>query len=188
MFNETTPRPFKRFLFLAQTADRRLPRALGYTAIVALGAAVGSFGLPSSLTSFLNGNVVMAQMKKPFVVTHFFTGADQQSHGEEKELEFSGTKLPLQPLSGVVEAHRGVPGSVVDWHPAPHRQYVITLSGRGEIEFAGGQVVPVTPGHVEFIEDTTGKGHITRTLGTEDRISLWLPFADQTVLPVDRNK
>jgi hypothetical protein len=188
MPNQTTPRPFQRFFSLLQPANRRLPRALGYTAIVALGAVVGAFGLPSSFSSLLHNNVVMAQTKKPFVVTHFFTGADRQSHGEEQELEFVGTKLPLQPLSGVVEAHRGVLGSVVDWHPAPQRQYVITLSGHGEIEFAGGQKISMTPGHVEFIEDTTGKGHITRTLGTEDRISLWLPFADQTVLPVNHNK
>jgi len=57
---------------------------------------------------------------------------------------------------------------------------VITLSGRGEIELAGGQKVPVGPGHINLIEDTTGKGHITRNLGTEDRIAITIPLADQT--------
>jgi hypothetical protein len=187
MSNETTSRPSERSSALKQSVGSRVPKFLGYTAIVALGAAVGVFGLPSSLHSILHENSVMAQSKKPVVITHFFTGTDKQSHSEEQELDL-GTKLPLQPLSGVVEVHRGALGSVVDWHPAPQRQYVITLSGHGEIEFAGGQKVPMLPGHVEFIEDTTGKGHITRSLGTEDRISLWLPFVDQTVLPVNRNK
>ena len=32
---------------------------------------------------------------------------------------------------------------------------------------------------INLIEDTTGKGHITKGVGTEDRVSLWLPLADQ---------
>ena len=63
----------------------------------------------------------------------------------------------------------------------PRRQFVIRLSGRGEIEVAGGQKVAVGPGHINLIEDTTGKGHITRNLGTEDRIAITIPLADQTV-------
>jgi hypothetical protein len=78
------------------------------------------------------------------------------------------------------EIHRNPPGTVLDWHPAPARQYVITLSGRGEIEVAGGKKIEVGPGHVELAEDLTGKGHITKTVGTEDRITLWLPLADQS--------
>jgi len=78
------------------------------------------------------------------------------------------------------EIHRGAPGQVLDWHPGPRRQYVITLSGQGEIEVAGGKVIPDAPGHIVLVEDTTGKGHITRTTGTEDRVTLWLPLVDQS--------
>ena len=70
-------------------------------------------------------------------------------------------------------------GSVQDWHTAPQRQYVITLSGRGEIEVAGGKKIALEPGHIELAEDLTGKGHITRAIGSEDRVTLWLPLADQ---------
>ena len=56
---------------------------------------------------------------------------------------------------------------------------MITLSGRGEIEVAGGQKIPVGPGHINLIEDTTGKGHITRNLGNEDRIAITIPLVDQ---------
>jgi hypothetical protein len=44
------------------------------------------------------------------------------------------------------------------------RRYVITLSGRGEIELAGGQKIMLEPGHVLLAEDLTGKGHIARAL------------------------
>ena len=33
---------------------------------------------------------------------------------------------------------------------------------------------------IYFVEDTTGKGHITRVIGSEDRVTLELPLADQS--------
>ena len=36
--------------------------------------------------------------------------------------------------------------------------------------------------HINLIEDTTGKGHITRNLGPEDRIVLTIPLADGVVI------
>jgi len=36
------------------------------------------------------------------------------------------------------------------------------------------------PGHISLVEDTTGKGHITRTIGNEDRVTLQLPYSDQS--------
>ena len=78
------------------------------------------------------------------------------------------------------ELHRAAPGRVSDWHTAPRRQYVITLSGHGELEVAGGKKIPVGPGHIELVEDTTGKGHITRVTGTEERVTIQLPLTDQS--------
>src|SRR5439155_16906995 len=76
------------------------------------------------------------------------------------------------------ELHRAPAGRVSDWHTAPRRQYVITLSGHGELEVAGGKKIAVGPGHIELVEDTTGKGHITRVTGTEERVTLQLPLTD----------
>ncbi len=67
-------------------------------------------------------------------------------------------------------------GAANDWHVGPRRQFVITLSGRAEIEVAGGQKVPIGPGQINLIEDTTGKGHITRNLGPDDRIVVTIPL------------
>jgi hypothetical protein len=75
-----------------------------------------------------------------------------------------------------LQFRRTPPNYFVDWHPAPQRQYVITLSGRGEIELVGGQKIPLGPGHILLAEDVTGKGHISRGVGTEDRISLFIPL------------
>jgi quercetin dioxygenase-like cupin family protein len=56
------------------------------------------------------------------------------------------------------------PGFFEDWHNAHARRYVITLTGRGEVELGGGQKITLEPGRVLLAEDLTGKGHITRAL------------------------
>ena len=56
---------------------------------------------------------------------------------------------------------------------------MITLSGRAELEVADGKKIAAGPGQINLIEDTTGKGHITRNL--EDRIVITIPLADQTL-------
>ena len=41
--------------------------------------------------------------------------------------------------------------------------------------------VAIGSGHINLIEDTTGKGHITHNLGPDDRIIVPIPLEDQTV-------
>jgi quercetin dioxygenase-like cupin family protein len=117
------------------------------------------------------------------MVTRLFTGPDGETHADEQELKFNGAPIGISPLMKVTSAelHRSAPGGVADWHRGPRRQYVITLSGHGELEISGGKNIPVEPGHIELIEDTTGKGHVTRVTGNEERVTLQLVLADQTV-------
>ena len=125
---------------------------------------------------------VSAQKPKSAVVTRVFTGPDNKSHFEAVEIPFSavgGRDVGrLMSVTGA-ELHRASAGRVADWHPGPQRQYVVTISGRGEVEVAGGQRKTFGPGSIELIEDVTGQGHISRVVGSEDRITLWLPIADQ---------
>ena len=59
---------------------------------------------------------------------------------------------------------------------------MITLSGSSEVEVSGGVHVLAGPGHINLIEDTTGKGHVTRNFGPEDRIALTIPLAAGVVI------
>ena len=118
-----------------------------------------------------------AQQHKPVMITRLYTGADGLTHAEEIEANFAANGVSNLGVTGA-ELHRMAPSTKADWHPGPRRQYVITLSGSGEIEVAGGQKIPVGPGHIDLIEDTTGKGHITRNF--EDRVTLQLPLAVQS--------
>jgi len=144
------------------------------------GVIVGHVAIPSVGKQFAEPGVVMAQIRKPVFMTRLYNGPDNLARAEEVELNFTASNVfKMLPVTGA-ELHRGSPGSVADWHNAPRRQYVITLTGQGEIEVAGGKKISIEPGHIDLVEDTTGKGHITRVTGTADRITLWLPLADQS--------
>ena len=123
-----------------------------------------------------------AAAHKPIMINRFYTGPDGQTHVEEIEAKFAslgetGTYKLL--ANGGAELRRAPPGRVADWHTAPRRQYVITLSGHGELEVAGGKKILVGPGSINLVEDVTGKGHITRTVGNEDRVTIQIPLTDR---------
>jgi hypothetical protein len=149
-------------------------KILAFSLTFTAGAIVGHLTIPS---------VVIAQAHKSVFMTRLYTGPDDQTHAEEVELKFvPGTPAEVSKLMPVTlsELHRTAGGSVDDWHRAPRRQYVITLSGRGEIEVAGGKKISVGPGSIDLVEDTTGKGHITKVVGAEDRVTLQLPLMNQS--------
>ena len=125
-------------------------------------------------------DVVDAQARKPIMMTRIYTGPDGLSHAEEIEMKANNGVTEMMKATGA-QFSRRPPGPASDWHVGPRRQFVITLSGRAELEVAGGKKVAVGPGHINLIEDTTGKGHITHNLGPEDRIVVTIPLADQTV-------
>jgi len=142
--------------------------------------AVGLFGLfvliPRAQTQ---RDAAVPATHKPVYITRLYTGPDGQTHAQETEAAFTeGGVLKLMDVTGA-ELHRMSPSSAADFHRGPRRQYVITISGTGEMEIAGGQKIPMGPGHISLIEDTTGKGHITRNF--EDRLTIQLPLADQSV-------
>lgn len=63
-------------------------------------------------------------------------------------------------------------GYFIDWHPAPRRQYIITLRGNVEIGLGDGTVYTLGPGDMMLAEDTTGQGHTTKAVGDETRVSV----------------
>ena len=147
---------------------------IGRLAAVAL---VGLFVL--TWRAHIDQDVVVAQTRKPVMVTRIYTGPDGQSRSEQIEMKLNaGGAAEMINATGVQFSSRPA-GPVSDWHTGPMRQYVITLSGRAELEVGDGKKVAIGPGQINLIEDTTGKGHTTRNV--EDRIVVTIPLADQTV-------
>jgi len=57
------------------------------------------------------------------------------------------------------------PGWIGDWHPAPARQFLALMSGAVEMETTNGTVKRFLPGDLVLLQDTSGKGHLTRNIG-----------------------
>jgi quercetin dioxygenase-like cupin family protein len=55
-------------------------------------------------------------------------------------------------------------------HPTPRRQFAAILSGRAETETTDGEVRRLVPGSVVLLEDTEGRGHVTRVLEAPFRV------------------
>lgn len=121
--------------------------------------------------------------REPIVIIRIYTGEDGKTHMEEKEVDLHpadsvGELAAPTEVTGLL-FRRTPPDYFLDWHNAPRRQFVITLSGAGEVEIGDGTVIPLTPGTILLAEDTEGQGHISRGRGAEDRISIFLPLAKQ---------
>lgn len=114
-------------------------------------------------------------------IVRLYTGTDSKSHFEEVELKFGGNQPMLttdsRPATSTV--FRCAPaGLVIDRHPAPRRQFLVTLAGSWEIEASNGAKRTFKTGDVMLADDTTGEGHISRVLGTEAHIFMTVPLAD----------
>ena len=95
-----------------------------------------------------------------------YTGDDGQSHMDE-----SHDPPEVQDATSIVVRKQEV-GYFIDWHPAPRRQYIITLRGNVEIGLGDGTVYTLGPGDMMLAEDTTGQGHTTKAVGDETRVSV----------------
>jgi len=98
-----------------------------------------------------------------FPLIRLYTGDDGESHFEEGTLELprlEGTAHRSRSWHATEVSFEESPaGSSLDWHRAPVRQYVITLSGTLEFETRLGETFTLAPGTVLLAEDTEGGGH-----------------------------
>jgi hypothetical protein len=105
-----------------------------------------------------------------------YTGSDGESHIDELSLGEGSDWASLMPAAGIL--FRATPaGNFLDWHPAPRRQWVIILSGALEIGLGDGSLRRFGPGDARLVEDTTGRGHTTRVVGSQPCVMAFVPLA-----------
>jgi hypothetical protein len=136
----------------------------------------------------LMGQPVLAQESAPIRVTRLYTGTDGKTKVEEYTVPLEASGDPGTFLSQTVAAtsvqfRRTTEDYFLDWHPASKRQYVVTLSGESEVELDGGRKLRLGPGHILLAEDTTGQGHISRAVGSKDRLSIFIALPADAVPP-----
>ena len=113
---------------------------------------------------------------QPFKFTRVFADSTGASHFSAVEMNFKLADFapPAPPISvsEIITADKAFmisspAGWYGDWHPAPARQYVIVLTGELEVQVSDGETRRFGPGAVIFVEDTFGKGHISKAVGSE---------------------
>jgi len=67
------------------------------------------------------------------------------------------------------------PGWIGDWHPCPARQFLALLSGAVEMNTTDGTVRRFGPGDLVLLEDTSGRGHVTRNVSDGPTTFLVVP-------------
>lgn len=106
------------------------------------------------------------------MIFRIHAGEDGQSHFEDLDIE-KGVRAFFEvqaAKSCVFQFHE--PGYFQDWHLAPSKQYLVTLSGRGEVSIGDGTSRVLSPGDVMLADDLTGQGHRTGTVGDESWVFL----------------
>ena len=114
-------------------------------------------------------------------VVRIYTGDDGESHFEELDLPYetiAEAEVTAQQSATGISFRRTQPGNFVDWHPAPRRQYVITLEGQSEIGLGDGTKRIFSAGDVLLADDLSGRGHTTAVHGNQPRVSIAIPLAD----------
>lgn len=123
-------------------------------------------------------------------VTLLYTGEDDRSHFEDLEVPLTpvayGRESVLVPTRGVIFRENPV-GTWADFHNAPRRQFVITISGLAELECGDGSRRRFGPGDILLVDDTKGQGHITREIQGPRHI-IFIPLSQDLDVSVWRVK
>ena len=119
-----------------------------------------------------------------------WTGEDQNSHAEEGFIDLEpGARGDF--LTGKLGASHASfqetrSGGTFEWHTAPVRQLVITLSGTLDFQTRGGQHFILQPGEILLAEDTTGGGHSWKLVDAEPWRRLYVVLEPGTAVPFKR--
>lgn len=105
---------------------------------------------------------------------------DVRLAGEPQSVGYESTLRAILsdpiPAQEVYLRHVVTEASSTEPHNAPRRQIILQLSGWSEVETSTGEVRRFGAGGFMLLEDTDGKGHITR--GSGDRLTVVITLPD----------
>jgi hypothetical protein len=112
-------------------------------------------------------------------IHNLYCDANGESHWRDVEVQWveerNSSKLSARlPANGII--FRETSGDYdLSWHPAPRRQYIINLDGGVQITASDGEARVINAGEVVLVEDITGKGHLSKSVGGKMRHSIFVP-------------
>ena len=131
----------------------------------------------TSAALLLTGGRALAQSNAPAgaseaKVVRVYATPDGGSRVEE--LTISPNAKPVDITRMTASVYRGSGARAPDWHTAPRKQFAINMTGELEVELTDGTRRKIGSDLV-FLEDLTGKGHVTRALGPITNVFLHVP-------------
>lgn len=116
-----------------------------------------------------------------------WTGDDSESQFEQGWIELEpgaqGDLLTGKIPAATVSFQETARGGTLDWHTAPVRQLVITLSGVLDFETRAKRHFILKPGVILLAEDTAGGGHAWRLTDTEPWRRVYVVLAPGADVP-----
>ena len=88
-----------------------------------------------------------------------YSGDDWQSHFELLDTSEASKLFNTTHAAKGLLFRNGFAPHILNWHRAPHRRWVVTLSGSVDIGLGDGASMTFVPGDVFLAEDVTGQGH-----------------------------
>jgi hypothetical protein len=112
-------------------------------------------------------------------IHNLYADASGASHFREIDVEWAhespGGKMSKRlPATGVIFRETGGDYDL-DWHTAPRRQYIVNLDAGVPITASDGEMRTIGAGEVIFVEDTVGKGHLSKAVSGQLRHSIFIP-------------
>ena len=112
-------------------------------------------------------------------IHNLYTDDAGETHFRDIEVEWveetrAGRLSARLPATGII--FRQVPAEYdLDWHPAPRRQYIINLDAGVELTASDGEKRIIGAGEVILVEDTSGKGHLSKAVENKVRHCIFVP-------------
>jgi hypothetical protein len=112
-------------------------------------------------------------------IHNLYSDEQGDSHFRDIDIDWisespSGKLSKRLPATGII--FREVPPDYdLDWHPAPRRQYIINLDAAAEITASDGETRIINAGEVILVEDTGGKGHLSKAVDGKLRHCIFVP-------------
>ena len=112
-------------------------------------------------------------------IHNLYTDANGQSLFRDIEVEWAeetnaGKLSKRLPATGII-FRQVQPTYDLDWHAAPRRQYIINLDDGVQITARDGEARVIGAGEVILVEDTTGKGHLSKAVDAKIRHCIFVP-------------
>ena len=113
-------------------------------------------------------------------IHNLYEDENGESHFRDIELDLSETRnfskhTKLMPATGIIFCETSGDYDL-DWHTAPRRQYIINLDAGAKLTASDGETREIGAGEIILVEDISGKGHLSQSVGGKMRHSIFIPI------------